>query len=57
MIIRLGGDEFLCALSGATIENARRRFDEIASELTAAPDGASVTVASRNSHPVTRRRI
>jgi GGDEF domain-containing protein len=26
-IIRLGGDELLCALSGARIENARRRFD------------------------------
>lgn len=42
--IRLGGDEFLCALSGATIENARRRFDEIASELAARPEHGSVTV-------------
>ena len=28
----------------ATIENARRRFDEIASELAATPDGGSITV-------------
>jgi diguanylate cyclase (GGDEF)-like protein len=43
-IIRLGGDEFLCALAGATIENAHRRFEEIRSELGAAPDRGSVTV-------------
>lgn len=44
LIVRLGGDEFLCALSGATIVSARRRFTEIASELAARRDGASVTV-------------
>jgi diguanylate cyclase (GGDEF)-like protein len=43
-IIRLGGDEFLCALSGATIENARRRFVEIEAELAAESNGDSISV-------------
>jgi GGDEF domain-containing protein len=50
-IIRHGGDEFLCALSDTTIENARRRFDHIASELTASPDGGSITVGFADSPP------
>ena len=33
LIVRVGGDEFVCALSGATIEDVRRRFDDIGTEL------------------------
>jgi diguanylate cyclase (GGDEF)-like protein len=34
LVIRYGGDEFLCALPGTDMEGARRRFDEVARELT-----------------------
>ncbi len=44
LIIRLGGDEFLCALLDATIQNVRHRFDQITSELALEPEGGSVTV-------------
>jgi diguanylate cyclase (GGDEF)-like protein len=29
MIVRIGGDEFLCVMSGATIQDARERFAEL----------------------------
>ena len=44
LIVRLGGDEFLCALPGATIENVGRRVQELARELTASPDASRVTI-------------
>ena len=34
LVVRYGGDEFLCALRGADITSARRRFDEVAANLT-----------------------
>lgn len=37
LIVRLGGDECLCVMSGATIEEARRRFDAV--RVTLAADG------------------
>jgi diguanylate cyclase (GGDEF)-like protein len=43
-VIRLGGDEFLCTLSGATIQKARERFDEITAELMGTPEAGSITV-------------
>jgi diguanylate cyclase (GGDEF)-like protein len=33
LIVRVGGDEFVCALSDAGVDDVRRRFDEIANEL------------------------
>jgi diguanylate cyclase (GGDEF)-like protein len=33
LIIRLGGDEFLCVLSGSTAEDARERFDAVQATL------------------------
>lgn len=43
LIIRYGGDEFLCALVGVTREEAAERFSLVNSDLTASR-GASVTV-------------
>lgn len=43
-IIRLGGDEFLCVISGATIEEARRRFAAVQAALAADPDPCSIRV-------------
>jgi diguanylate cyclase (GGDEF)-like protein len=33
LIVRVGGDEFLCVMSGATIQDARRRFDAVETTL------------------------
>jgi diguanylate cyclase (GGDEF)-like protein len=42
LIIRLGGDEFLCAMSNMTLVNARQRFTPIAATLAAAPDAGAI---------------
>jgi diguanylate cyclase (GGDEF)-like protein len=44
LVVRYGGDEFLCTLSGSDIEGARRRFDEVARNLTDRSPEASVSV-------------
>jgi GGDEF domain-containing protein len=44
VIVRLGGDEFLCALPGATIQNVARRVQALAGELTASPDASRVNM-------------
>jgi len=43
IIVRYGGDEFVCALPGAQMEDARRRFGEILSALANLSDGASLS--------------
>jgi diguanylate cyclase (GGDEF)-like protein len=43
LVVRYGGDEFLCALPGADIEGARRRFDEVARHLAERNPQASVS--------------
>jgi diguanylate cyclase (GGDEF)-like protein len=35
LIVRMGGDEFLCVMSAATVEIARRRFAAVQAELAA----------------------
>jgi diguanylate cyclase (GGDEF)-like protein len=35
LIVRIGGDEFMCVMSGATIEHARKRFAAIQTKLAA----------------------
>ncbi len=44
LIVRLGGDEFLCALPGATIENAAGRVEEFAAQLTGSHDAGPVNM-------------
>jgi diguanylate cyclase (GGDEF)-like protein len=44
MIARIGGDEFLCVMSGATIEDARQRFDAVHAALAAHPDPCEIKV-------------
>jgi diguanylate cyclase (GGDEF)-like protein len=43
-IIRVGGDEFVCALSDTTIEIVRKRFDQISAQLSLTPGEGSITV-------------
>ena len=43
-IVRLGGDEFLCVMSGTTIEDARARFDAVQTILGAEPDPCQIKV-------------
>ena len=44
LLVRLGGDEFLCVLLGITVGEARRRFDALRSELARGPTAGSVSV-------------
>jgi GGDEF domain-containing protein len=38
LVMRLGGDEFLCALPSLTLDQARGRFDDLREELKDADD-------------------
>lgn len=42
LIIRLGGDEFLCAMSNMTLPDVRERFGMVARALTASADGGAI---------------
>jgi diguanylate cyclase (GGDEF)-like protein len=44
MIVRIGGDEFLCVMSGATIEDARDRFGAVHLALATDPDPCEIKV-------------
>jgi GGDEF domain-containing protein len=44
MIVRIGGDEFLCVRSGATLEGARQRFGAVHAALAADPDSCAIKV-------------
>jgi diguanylate cyclase (GGDEF)-like protein len=44
LIVRIGGDEFLTVMSGATLKNARHRFDAIQSALAADQDQCEIKV-------------
>jgi diguanylate cyclase (GGDEF)-like protein len=44
LIVRLGGDEFLCALSGITVKSVRERFRAIESALAADPEPVRIKV-------------
>jgi diguanylate cyclase (GGDEF)-like protein len=43
-IVRIGGDEFLCVMSGATIPDARQRFGAVQAALAADPDWCEIKV-------------
>jgi len=44
LIIRLGGDEFLCVMSNVTLAAARQRFNTIASTMSQAPHPGEIRV-------------
>ena len=44
LIVRIGGDEFLSVMSGATIEDARQRFAAIQTALADDPDRCEIKV-------------
>jgi len=44
IVVRIGGDEFLCVMSGTTIEDARQRFDAVHAALAADPDPCEIKV-------------
>jgi len=44
LIVRFGGDEFLCALAGVTKADAAKRFTRVSADLAASDHLASVTI-------------
>ena len=44
VVTRHGGDEFLCLLSGQSIDGVRDRFEAISEQISATQSGATVTV-------------
>jgi diguanylate cyclase (GGDEF)-like protein len=44
LIMRYGGDEFVCALPNVDLEHARRRFADVSAVLASAPVKSSITV-------------
>ncbi|MEA2220406.1 MAG: hypothetical protein QOJ35_3032 [Solirubrobacteraceae bacterium] len=42
LIVRVGGDEFLCAMSNMSLPDARRRFRALAAELATAPEAGAI---------------
>ena len=44
LIVRVGGDEFICVISGATVEEARRRFEGVKTLLAADSSGCEIDV-------------
>jgi len=44
VLVRYGGDEFVCALPGARLDDAERRFSDVGNLLSSAIAGASVSV-------------
>ena len=44
LIIRVGGDEFVCVMPGARIDDARQRFAEIETTLKADPDPCEIRI-------------
>ena len=44
LVVRLGGDEFLCVLSEAKVEAATERFERIRTEIEAGPGAPSIRV-------------
>lgn len=43
LVIRLGGDEFLCVMSRMTLADAHRRFDQICTVLAPEPEAPRIT--------------
>jgi diguanylate cyclase (GGDEF)-like protein len=50
LIMRFGGDEFVCVLSNADVKGVRQRFDEVSRALAATVARASITVGFAELH-------
>jgi diguanylate cyclase (GGDEF)-like protein len=50
-IVRVGGDEFVCALGDCTTEDARRRFQEIQATIKQTHPAASISVGFARLYP------
>jgi len=44
LLVRLGGDEFLCVLPGVSVDEVWRRFHDLGSELPAGPTVGSISL-------------
>jgi diguanylate cyclase (GGDEF)-like protein len=44
LVTRVGGDEFVCTLSGQSVEQAQERYEQIAQQLGQRANGARITV-------------
>jgi PleD family two-component response regulator len=51
VIVRYGGDEFVCAMPNLSLAAARERMDRIATLLTAANEGHSITFGLAEHEP------
>ncbi len=50
LVIRLGGDEFLCVLPGVTVDQARARFADLDAELWSGSPQGSVSIGFSELH-------
>ena len=50
LVLRLGGDEFLCVLPGVTVDQARARFADLNAELRSASPQGSVSIGVSELH-------
>ena len=50
LVIRLGGDEFLCVLPGVSVDQARARFEDLNAELWSASPQGSVSIGVSELH-------
>jgi diguanylate cyclase (GGDEF)-like protein len=50
VIMRFGGDEFVCAMPNAEIDKVRQRFSEVSNALAGCPCGGSITVGFAELH-------
>src|SRR5688500_6988381 len=50
LVIRLGGDEFLCVLPGVNVDQARARFADLNAELASASPQGSVSIGVSELH-------
>ena len=44
VIVRVGGDEFVCSLSGIDADSVRERFELVAADLATGPDPGSISI-------------
>jgi diguanylate cyclase (GGDEF)-like protein len=50
-VVRFGGDEFVCTLAAADLDDARRRFDDVQTALETVRKGCSISVGFARLEP------